>query len=106
MIRSFRHEGLERFWNKGDPKGVRGDLRDRVRRRLTALNEAQDLRELNLIDGIVPEPEGGAQEDPVAAAEFLRQDLVARLGELDHLNREQLVNHRYTKFRRMGNFFA
>ena len=67
---------------------------------------AQDLRELILIDGIVPEPEGGAQADPVAAAEFLRQDLVARLGELDHLNREQLVNHRYTKFRRMGNFFA
>ncbi|MEO8370370.1 MAG: acetyl-CoA carboxylase carboxyltransferase subunit alpha [Candidatus Solibacter sp.] len=67
---------------------------------------AQDLQELNLIDGIVPEPEGGAQEDPVAAAEFLRQDLSARLGELDHLDRAQLVDHRYAKFRRMGNFFA
>jgi acetyl-CoA carboxylase carboxyl transferase subunit alpha len=67
---------------------------------------AQDLRELNLIDGIIPEPEGGAQEDPVAAAEFLRQHLSARLGELDHLDRDQLVDHRYAKFRRMGNFFA
>src|ERR1035441_5727580 len=67
---------------------------------------AEDLQELGLIDGIIPEPEGGAQEDPDAAAEFLRQHLAARLGELDHLDREQIVEHRCAKFRRMGNFFA
>src|SRR5271169_4476044 len=67
---------------------------------------AEDLKELGLIDGIIPEPEGGAQEDPDAAAEFLRQHLSARLGELDHLDREQIVEHRCAKFRRMGNFFA
>ena len=67
---------------------------------------AQDLRELNLIDGIIPEPVGGAQEDPAAAAEFLRQHLTERLAEMDHLDRDQLVAHRYAKFRRMGNFFA
>ena len=70
--------------------------------RLTAL----DLKELGLIDGIVPEPEGGAQEDPDAAAEFLRQALTARLSELDPMDREQIVEHRCAKFRRMGNFFA
>jgi acetyl-CoA carboxylase alpha subunit len=32
--------------------------------------------------------------------------LSARLGELDHLDRDQIVEHRYAKFRRMGNFFA
>ncbi len=48
MIRSFRSKGLERFWNRGDPKGIRGDLRDRVQTRLTALDAAQDLRELDL----------------------------------------------------------
>lgn len=48
MIRSFRHKGLARLWNQGDPKGVRGDLVDRVRRRLTAIDAAQDLGELNL----------------------------------------------------------
>ena len=47
MIRSFRSKRLERFWNKGDPKGVRGDLRDRVQTRLTALDTAQDLGELS-----------------------------------------------------------
>lgn len=46
MIQSFRHRGLAKFWNKGDPKGGRADLADRVRRRLTALDAAQDLREL------------------------------------------------------------
>ena len=48
MIRSFRHKGLDKLWNEDDPKGVRADLLDRIRGRLTALNEAQDVRELNI----------------------------------------------------------
>jgi len=48
MIRSFRHRGLTRLWNKGDARGVRADLLDRVRLRLTALDAAQDLQELNM----------------------------------------------------------
>lgn len=48
MIRSFRHKGLAKLWNEGDPRGVRADLLERVRRRLTALNAAQDVRELSL----------------------------------------------------------
>jgi acetyl-CoA carboxylase carboxyl transferase subunit alpha len=67
---------------------------------------AEDLDRLGLIDGIVPEPEGGAQEDPTAAAENLRQALHRSLLELASLGGEQLVEHRYAKFRKMGNFFA
>ena len=67
---------------------------------------AEDLTELGLIDGIVPEPAGGAQEDPAAAAEFLRAALIESLGQLASLSGEQLVAHRYAKFRKMGNFFA
>lgn len=48
MIRSFRHRGLARLWNEGDPKGVRNDLLERVRQRLTALDAARSLRELEL----------------------------------------------------------
>ena len=48
MIRSFQHKGLAKLWNEGDPKGVRADLLDRVRARLAALNEVQDLRELSM----------------------------------------------------------
>ena len=48
MIRSFRHRGLAGLWNKGDARGVRADLLDRVRLRLTAVDAAQDLQELNM----------------------------------------------------------
>jgi acetyl-CoA carboxylase carboxyl transferase subunit alpha len=67
---------------------------------------AEDLLELGLIDGIVPEPAGGAHEDAAAAAESLRQQLNARLSELSRMTPSELVEHRYDKFRRMGNFFA
>jgi acetyl-CoA carboxylase carboxyl transferase subunit alpha len=67
---------------------------------------AEDLLELGLIDGIVPEPEGGAHEDPAATAENLRQELNSRLRELTRMTPAELVEHRYGKFRRMGNFFA
>src|SRR5579871_2850859 len=67
---------------------------------------AEDLHSLGLIDGIVPEPPGGAQEDPAAAAEFLKQELIRRLDELKGMTGDELVAHRYAKFRKMGNFFA
>lgn len=46
MIRSFRHKGLARLWNDGDVRGVRNDLVNRIRQRLTALDAAHDLRDL------------------------------------------------------------
>ena len=67
---------------------------------------AEDLQSLGLIDGIVPEPPGGAQEDHAAAAEFLREHLRRSLDALSGMDAEKLVEHRYVKFRRMGNFFA
>jgi acetyl-CoA carboxylase carboxyl transferase subunit alpha len=67
---------------------------------------APDLLGLGLIDAIVPEPAGGAQEDPAAAAESLREHLLRHLAELSSYSPAQLVEHRYAKFRKMGNFFA
>ncbi|HUB34269.1 MAG TPA: acetyl-CoA carboxylase carboxyltransferase subunit alpha [Bryobacteraceae bacterium] len=67
---------------------------------------AEDLEKLGLIDGIVPEPPAGAHEDAAAAAENLREHLVCRLRELSRLTPTELVDHRYAKFRRMGNFFV
>jgi acetyl-CoA carboxylase carboxyl transferase subunit alpha len=67
---------------------------------------APDLLELGLIDGIIPEPPGGAQEDADAAAESLRQHLSNALHQLEGLGRDQLVQQRYLKFRKMGNSFA
>ena len=67
---------------------------------------AQDLLSLGLIDEIVPEPAEGAHADPAAAAETLREYIRRHLDELSALDASQLVEHRYVKFRKMGNFFA
>jgi acetyl-CoA carboxylase carboxyl transferase subunit alpha len=67
---------------------------------------AEDLQSFGLIDGIVAEPPGGAQENVDAAAECLRQALRRHVDELSFHSSEELVKQRYTKFRNMGNFFA
>lgn len=67
---------------------------------------APDLLELRLIDGILPEPPGGAQDDYDGAAECMKAPLLATLTELASLSPQQLIDDRYAKFRRMGNFFA
>jgi acetyl-CoA carboxylase carboxyl transferase subunit alpha len=67
---------------------------------------AGDLQRLGLVDGIIPEPNGGAHEDPDAAAESMRAALRPALAELAKLTPEQMLTDRYEKFRRMGNFFT
>jgi acetyl-CoA carboxylase carboxyl transferase subunit beta len=55
-----------------------------------------------VIDGIVPEPEGGAQVDHDTAAVLLRESLVAHLGELADVPADELRRSRRAKFRSMG----
>lgn len=66
---------------------------------------AEDLKELGLIDRIIPEPAGGAHEDPDATAKNLHDALVSSLDQLARESADELVQQRYTKFRKMGNFF-
>lgn len=67
---------------------------------------AQDLLQLKLIDGIVPEPGEGAHSDPDAAAESLRLAIRQALDELSPIPEKDLVSDRYAKFRSMGQFFT
>jgi acetyl-CoA carboxylase carboxyl transferase subunit alpha len=67
---------------------------------------AEDLLRLELIDGIIPEPPGGAHENYDEAARLLKEHLVRALDELSGLSRTAVVRDRYDKFRKMGNFFA
>lgn len=67
---------------------------------------ASDLMRLGLIDGIVPEPPGGAQDDYDRAAQYLLQTLTGTLDEMKGKTPEELVEERCEKFRRMGNFFT
>jgi acetyl-CoA carboxylase carboxyl transferase subunit alpha len=66
---------------------------------------AQDLKELGIVDEIVPEPEGGAHTDYEAAAKLLDQALDRQLTALVNQPARELVDARYEKFRRMGQFF-
>lgn len=65
---------------------------------------AQDLLRLKLIDEILPEPLGGAHQDPETAGETLRQTLIRHLGELRRLRPERLVRRRVEKYAAMGTF--
>jgi len=65
---------------------------------------APELLRLGVIDGIVPEPVGGAHRDWDGAAARLRVVLRAQLAELKAKPREALITERYEKFRRMGAF--
>jgi len=65
---------------------------------------APDLLRLGVIDGIVPEPAGGAHRNWEATAANLRGALRDQLWELKSKSPEQLVEERYDKFRRIGDF--
>jgi len=66
---------------------------------------ATDLQQLGCIDGIVPEPEGGAHLDHEAAAGFLDEALQKGLAELKKQPVSDLLNSRYKKFRNMAQYF-
>ncbi len=65
---------------------------------------AHDLLELGIIDGIVPEPAGGAHRDPDAAARLLMERIVHHLSELARVKPRRLVRNRADRFRSIGRF--
>ncbi len=48
MIRSFKHRGLDAFWQRDDASKLRPDQVDRIHRRLSALDQAARPEEMNL----------------------------------------------------------
>jgi acetyl-CoA carboxylase carboxyl transferase subunit alpha len=66
--------------------------------------DAAHCLELGVVDGIVPEPAGGAQNDWKEAARLLKQSLLDALNDLAGRPGEELVRRRREKFRSMGVF--
>ena len=66
---------------------------------------AEDLNELGCIDGIVPEPSGGAHADHGRAAQLLDAALQHYLGTIKNVPIADLLESRYEKFRNMAQFF-
>ena len=97
------------FYSVISPEGCASIMwRDAARKELAAEAlkiSADDLLALGLIDEVVLEPEGGAHRDWEAAAAILDEVLVRSLHELRVYSRGELLERRYEKFRRMGQFF-
>ena len=65
---------------------------------------AKDLQALDIIDDIVPEPLGGAHRDVAEAANNLERHIVRTLRQLARVPLDNLLAHRYERWRRMGKF--
>ena len=67
---------------------------------------AYDVKRLGCVDEVIPEPEGGTQNDPVSAAKLIDERLVEHLRALQRLSVEDLLSARYQKFRKMAQFYT
>jgi acetyl-CoA carboxylase carboxyl transferase subunit alpha len=65
---------------------------------------AAHLVKLGLVDGIVPEPLGGAHTDPEATSSNLREHLINTLESLQKIPLPELLELRYRKYRALGHF--
>lgn len=65
---------------------------------------AKDLLRLGVVDEVIPEPLGGAHRDPREMGNTLRNHLLGHLRELSLLTSQELLEHRFQKFRKMGVF--
>ena len=65
---------------------------------------AADLLRFKVIDEIIPEPRGGAHQDPEAAGEALRTTLARNVAELRKVRPDKLVRRRADKYGAMGVF--
>ncbi|MDR2796916.1 MAG: acetyl-CoA carboxylase carboxyltransferase subunit alpha [Treponema sp.] len=65
---------------------------------------SEDLLDFKVINGIIPEPPGGAHQNPDAAAETIKQILVKELQDLGDRNPSVLVRYRNQKIRKIGHW--
>jgi acetyl-CoA carboxylase carboxyl transferase subunit alpha len=83
--------------------------RDASKRALAAealRTNSESVLRLGCVDAIVPEPQGGAQNDPEMAIKFLDEALQQNLSDLKKLATDELVRNRILKFRNMARFYT
>ena len=88
------------------PEGAASILwRDSTKARDAATNmkiTAQDLLQLNVIDGIIPEPVGGAHRDPDAAIKKVSDAIELALADFENLDGVNIRKQRQEKFLSIG----
>ncbi|MDN4607296.1 acetyl-CoA carboxylase carboxyltransferase subunit alpha [Sporosarcina highlanderae] len=65
---------------------------------------APHLKEMGIIDDIIPEVMGGAHRDPKKQSEFIREALRNSLAAFEGMDGESLIEDRYSKYRNLGVF--
>jgi acetyl-CoA carboxylase carboxyl transferase subunit alpha len=65
---------------------------------------ADDLQEFGLVDGVIPEPFGGAHRDPAAIYARVTETISTAIATLQKIPMKKLLEERYDKFRGMGVF--
>jgi len=80
-----------------DPKREKEAI---IRQKMTS----EELLELRVIDGIIPEPPEGAHKDPVLTAAAIKVALEVNIAPLLKMSPEEIYNQRYKKFRGIGFF--
>jgi acetyl-CoA carboxylase carboxyl transferase subunit alpha len=65
---------------------------------------SSDLLDFKVINGIIEEPEGGAQTDPAASALAIKKILLADISDLSARNPSVLVRYRNQKIRKIGHW--
>jgi acetyl-CoA carboxylase carboxyl transferase subunit alpha len=63
-----------------------------------------DLLEQGIIDRIIPEPLGGAHNNPQQAADVLKETLLDELKKLRKIKMHKLIEHRIEKYAKMGEY--
>ncbi|KAK4418976.1 Acetyl-coenzyme A carboxylase carboxyl transferase subunit alpha, chloroplastic [Sesamum alatum] len=65
---------------------------------------ATELTKLQIADGVIPEPLGGAHADPYWTSQQIKTAIVESMDELVKMDTETLLKHRAQKFRKLGGF--
>ncbi|PJI10354.1 MULTISPECIES: acetyl-CoA carboxylase carboxyltransferase subunit alpha [Clostridium] len=65
---------------------------------------ADDLKNYEIIDKVIKEPEGGAQNDIKLVADSIKENLEVAISELASKSKDDLIEDRYNKFRKIGKF--
>jgi len=66
----------------------------------------QELKRLDMIDAVLPEPLGAAHRDPEQAGQSLEKWIGKTLRDLRRLKVDTLLRRRYERLRKMGSFFV
>ena len=67
---------------------------------------ASDVQLLRCVDDVLPEPEGGSQNDPAAAVAIVDEKLRYHLASLRTLPLDEMLEQRYQKFRNIAQFYT